>query len=245
MFIASFKLKTWVQKRMCDLLGLLEFPVLHPRRELLKLAIQDSAAYVRGHMPNAVALETSREVLDLGISKVKLDGLYAEFGVYKGGTIRYLAKKIGSHVIHGFDSFEGLPENWAGGDCNALEGTFSLGGKPPKVPRNVRLHKGLFSDTLPGWVKENAGPVAFLHVDCDLYSSTACIFDLLRSRIVPGTVIVFDEYFGYHNWQNHEYKAFQELVNRAGVKYEYLGFARTQVAVQILEVAGAPSEKQG
>jgi hypothetical protein len=243
MFIAGFKLKTRIQKWLCDLRSMLEFPLLHPMRELEKVALQESVAYIQRNMPRAVALETAREVLDLAIAEVKREGHFLEFGVYKGGTIRYLAKRIGGHIIHGFDSFEGLPERWVGGNCNARQGTFDLGGKLPRVPRNVRLYKGLFSDTLPGWVKENEGPVAFLHIDCDLYSSTACVLDLLQSRIVPGTVIVFDEYFNYYGWQNHEYKAFQEFVSRGGVKYEYLGFARLQVAVKIIEVAGSGSEK--
>jgi hypothetical protein len=243
MFIAGFELKTRIQKWLCNLRSILEFPLLHPMRELEKLALQESVAYIQRNMPRAVAVETARQVLDLALAEAPREGHFLEFGVYKGGTIRYLAKQIGQRIIHGFDSFEGLPENWAGGNSNARQGTFSLGGKLPRVPRNVRLHKGLFSDTLPGWVKENDGPVAFLHVDCDLYSSTACIFDLLQARIVAGTVIVFDEYFNYHGWQNHEYKAFQEFVTRREVKYEYLGFARMQVAVKILEVAGATPDR--
>ena len=75
--------------------------------------------------------------------------------------------------------------------------------------------------------------MAFLHIDCDLYSSTQTIFNLLSDRIVPGTVILFDEYFNFPNWENHEFKAFQEFVAEKGVKYTYLGFARQQVAVRI------------
>jgi hypothetical protein len=57
-----------------------------------------------------------------------------------------------------------------------------------------------------------------------LYSSTKTIFDELADRFVPGTVIVFDEYFNYPNWQQHEYKAFQEFVAKHGITYQYLGF---------------------
>ena len=62
-------------------------------------------------------------------------------------------------------------------------------------------------------------PVAFIHVDCDLYSSTKTIFSLLSDRIVPGTIILFDEYFNYPNWQQHEYKALQEFVDTKNIKY--------------------------
>jgi hypothetical protein len=50
---------------------------------------------------------------------------------------------------------------------------------------------------------------------------------------VPGTIIVFDEYFNYPNWEEHEYKAFQEFIGESGLGYRYLGFARQQVAVRI------------
>ncbi len=63
-----------------------------------------------------------------------------------------------------------------------------------------------------------------MHVDCDIYSSTKNIFDMLDSKIKSGTIIVFDEYFNYRNWQQHEFKAFQEFVVQTNIKYEYLAF---------------------
>jgi hypothetical protein len=83
-----------------------------------------------------------------------------------------------------------------------------------------------------------AGPIAFMHVDCDLYSSTKTIFEFLGDAIGPGTVILFDEYFNYPNWEQHEYKAFQEFSEKCGVKYRYLAFARQQVAVLIESMTG-------
>jgi hypothetical protein len=56
---------------------------------------------------------------------------------------------------------------------------------------------------------------------------------------VPGTIILFDEYFNYPNWEVHEYKAFQEFVTKYGVKYRYLAFARQQVAVRIESIGSA------
>jgi len=154
--------------------------------------------------------------------------------VFQGGTIRYIAMRRPKVDVHGFDSFEGLPEAWSGFSMD--KGAFARSGKLPRVPKNVTLHKGWFDATLPGWLKANSGQVAFLHVDCDLYSSTKTIFEGLSSRIIVGTVIVFDEYFGYPNWKNHEYKAFQEFVAEHQVTYEYLVYARTQVAVKIRKI---------
>ena len=124
-----------------------------------------------------------------------------------------------------------MPESWHGFSLG--QEAFSLKGKLPRVPANVRLHRGWFDQSLPPWLAENPGPVAFIHVDCDLYSSTKTIFDLLADRMVPGTIILFDEYFNYPNWEQHEYRALQEFVKTRGITYSYLAFARQQVAIRI------------
>jgi predicted O-methyltransferase YrrM len=90
------------------------------------------------------------------------------------------------------------------------------------VSENVHLHVGFFGESLPPFLKKHTDPIRFLHVDCDLFSSTKTILSLLRSRIVPGTVIVFDEFFGYSKWREDEYKAFQEAVANFGWRHDYL-----------------------
>jgi hypothetical protein len=106
------------------------------------------------------------------------------------------------------------------------------------VPDNVLLHRGSFEDTLPQWLADNPGPIAFMHCDCDLYSSTKTLLELTAPRLTTGTVILFDEYFNYTNWEQHEFKAFQEFVAAHDIKYRYIAFARQQVAVRI-EAIGA------
>ena len=97
-----------------------------------------------------------------------------------------------------------------------------------------RLSSILGSD---GFLEKHPGPVRFANIDCDLYSSTRDIFALLADRIVPGTVLVFDEYLFNDGWQKDEYKAFQELVEQHGLGYEYLGFSlfEGQAAVKITD----------
>jgi hypothetical protein len=107
----------------------------------------------------------------------------------------------------------------------------------------VKLIKGWFDATLPAFAAAHVGPAALLHVDCDLYSSTRCIFANLGSRVVPGSILVFDEYFDYPGWQDHEFRAFAELVAEAGLSYEYLAYNRLheQVAVRVTARRGWPS----
>ena len=236
MFIASFRLKTSIQKALVTLQDFVDFPRLHPWREMKRIALEESVQYARQHMQTSIGMESAREVLEMSLRQVSIAGHYLEFGVYKGGTIRFIADRVGrSQQIHGFDSFTGLREAWSGDTSR-----FDAEGHLPTVPHNVELHKGYFSDTLPGWVENHPGPVAFLHVDCDLYSSTKSIFEHLEDRIVPGTIIVFDEYFNYPNWKEHEFRAFQEFVEGHQVRYEYLGYARFQAAVKIQGI-GKPS----
>ena len=132
----------------------------------------------------------------------------------------------------GFDSFEGIPEYWNGNPIGAFSQK-----KMPKVPANVQFKIGLFDDTLPGFLEEHDGPVSFLHVDCDLYSSTVTIFKALGTRLQEGAIVLFDEYYNFPRWREHEFKAFQEFVADSGVKYEYIAWSATgqQTAVRILK----------
>lgn len=237
MLITNFKLKYVLYKIVCGFYQLFDVGRIHPMRERSLRALKRTVDYIERAMPDALGFDSQRELIEYSLIETKIDGYYLEFGVFTGGTIRFIASRVGSRIIHGFDSFEGLPEAWGG--FNLGRKAFDVKGKLPRVPENVRLHPGSFDTSLPAWLKDNPGPVAFVHIDCDLYSSTHTILSLLADRIVPGTVILFDEYFNFPNWERHEYKAFQEFVEKLGIKYTYLGFARQQAAVRIEASGGA------
>lgn len=161
-----------------------------------------------------------------------IQGHILEFGVYMGKTIKHIAYQFPNQTIWGFDSFEGLPEDWIRTSNEEKaptrpKGYFALESLP-EVDANVKLVKGFFNDSLPNWINENPGPIKFLHVDCDLYSSTKEILTLLNSQIVPGTVIVFDEmypwrlYHMYDKWAECEYKAVREWLNEFDRSFETL-----------------------
>ena len=184
-------------------------------------AAAESASLIDREMAGAPALPSRNELLDAALSRVSVEGMYLEFGVYKGETINFLAGKIGGRAIHGFDSFEGLPESWRD---KFAPGKFDLGGRLPPVQSNVTLHAGWFNETLPKFAEEHKGPIAFLHLDCVLYSSTKCVFDIIGDRLQTGSVIVFDEFFNYPDWQLGEYKALQELCALHSLTFEYIGY---------------------
>jgi predicted O-methyltransferase YrrM len=162
-------------------------------------------------------------VLDRAVSLAPDEGLILEFGVATGTTIRLLAKLFHPRRVYGFDSFEGLPEDWG----HYRAGHFACA--PPDVPSNVDLVAGLFAETLPDFLAAHPGRAALVHIDCDLYSSTRTVLDLLSPRIVPGTVIVLDEYW---IMEDHERRAFDEfVVNRT---YRFDSRAYEQACVIML-----------
>jgi hypothetical protein len=234
MLITNFRLKYVLYKAVCAAYQLADVGRIHPARERSLRALQKSVDYIESAMPDALGFDAQRDLIDYSLQAVATDGHYTEFGVFTGGTIRYIAKRIAPRIIHGFDSFEGFAEVWSG--FNLGNKTFDNKGRLPRVPSNVQLHRGYFDASLPKWLGDNPGPVAFMHVDCNLYSSTKTVLDLLASRMANGTVILFDEYFNYPNWEQHEFKAFQEFVNTYRIKYTYIAFARQQVAVRITSV---------
>ena len=198
----------------------------------------DSWEYAVGHAgPQTRFLAENTATLRFALDQARVAGLVLEFGVSHGYSTRCIAEHAGQD-IHAFDSFEGLPEAWG----SNLAGTYSTGGTPPPLPGNVRLHQGWFDDTLGPFAAEHPGPVRFMNVDCDLYSSTRTVFERIGDRVVAGTVIVFDEYLGNAEWREHEFKAFQEFVATARLTYTYLALNpfTKQAVVRIDE---RPSEK--
>lgn len=238
MLVTNFRLKYVLYRLVMAGYQLFDTGRLHPVRERAIRALADSVDYIDAHMPDAIGFDTQRELLDYALSQTRVSGHYLEFGVFSGGTIRHIARRKPGVAIHGFDSFQGLPDAWSG--FNLGQGAFTRGGRLPRVPRNVTLHQGWFSDTIPAWLAQHDGPVAFVHIDCDIYASTVDILSGLAGRLQPGTIILFDEYFNYPGWRQHEFRAWQEFTTAHEIIYEYAGYARQQVMVRIAGNGAAP-----
>ncbi len=172
----------------------------------------------------------SRDLLRHAVSLATVRGLVLEFGVRRGASIDAIAEAA-EQPVHGFDSFVGLPEDWG----NEAGGTFTTGGVLPTVRPEVTLHPGWFEETLPPFLAAHQGPVRLANLDCDIYSSTQTVLTALADRIVPGTILVFDEFIGNKTWREHEYKAFAEFVSANGVAFECVAVAPAtkQVAIRV------------
>jgi len=239
------RLRIWLRLAIEDVNFRIREVVRRSLRKLIEIAITDidlmgsigdiasSVAFEKKHLAQAADFKGRAQLFRHALGRVADDGgLFLEFGVYKGDSINRLAAlKPGVHW-HGFDSFLGLPEAWTPG---ARTGAFSVGGQLPPVRDNVTLIEGFFEQTLEPFAAAHRGAkVAFLHVDCDLYSATKTILAELGDMLQPGCIIVFDEFFNYTGWQDGEYKAFVEFVGEKR-SFEYIGYVRTggQVAVRL------------
>jgi hypothetical protein len=160
------------------------------------------------------------------------DVLYMEFGVYRGATTRYWSRLLHNprSKLHGFDSFEGLPEGWL---PQRPKSHFSLQGKAPQIddPR-IQFFQGWFEQTLPDY-RFPSHDVLVLNFDADLYSSTIFVLNTFESAIVPGTYIYFDEF----NHRFHELRAFAEFIERTGMRCELLGATRCLAHVLFQRIA--------
>jgi O-methyltransferase len=145
----------------------------------------------------------------LNESEVKNEPIeYIEFGVANGSSFQWWVKNVSNPQsrFHGFDTFEGLPEDW--GPFKA--GDMSAGSKIPDIDDNrVTFYKGLFQQTLPGFMKSyNGNNRKVIHMDADLYTSTLYSLTTLAPILRKGDIILFDEYLV----PSHEFLAFNNFI---------------------------------
>ncbi|MHA6325007.1 class I SAM-dependent methyltransferase [Roseivivax sp. CAU 1753] len=212
-----------------------------PKRTPLDLlgewAIEDSFETFRDEMSGAMLFPEKRQIrkycLAQAVDRLDTDGLFAEFGVWRGHGVNLFAKQLPQVPIWGFDSFEGLEEDWTGHAKGGQAGRFTLGGVMPDVAQNVTLVKGWVQDTVPDWLDDQAGQrVVFAHLDLDTYTPTRFVLEALRPRLDVGSVLLFDELYGYPGWRHHEWKALQETLPREA--YRYLAFSEQAVGIEIV-----------
>ena len=160
-------------------------------------------------------------------------GLFLEFGVYQGTSINLFSTVLKEKLFYGFDSFQGLPEDW---EDIVPAGHFKT--EIPQVNENVNLLIGWFDETLTGFLKKNSDPISFVHIDCDLYSSIDYVLRNIETKIEDGCLFIFDDFLNYPNYEQHSIKAFSEFLTRTNYSYEFIGhipdeqFSRCAVVIK-------------
>lgn len=162
---------------------------------------------------------------------------YLEFGVRYGDSIfRWATLNTDPNSrFFGFDSFEGIPEDWVSVTGMSKKGDMSVGGVIPQTTdTRIRFIKGWFNETLRPFLRDFTPQSRMIvHSDGDLFSSTMYTLATLDPLLKPGTILIFDEFAN----PLHEWRAFQDYCSAFGRKCKALGAAGdyyTQVAMEIL-----------
>jgi SAM-dependent methyltransferase len=178
---------------------------------------------------------------DLLRSTLSVPGHVAEFGSWRGTSLLFLAKLLrlydpnGSKVVYCFESFEGLTTlNAQDGDRRHLEGRYKSTREAledmialHELQDDICIHQGRIEQTLPAVLEAHkALSFSFIFCDVDLYAPTRSLLDHVHTRLVPGGVMVFDE------WNHDEFPgegiAVNEFLQACGGAYslEHVMYAR-------------------
>lgn len=212
------------------------------RRDLLAVGERDaarsSAKFAAQEMPTARSFTDQESTLRYALEIAPHGGMALEFGVFAGRSLRVIAELRKGCEVYGFDSFRGLPEDYR---SHVRTGAFAV----DQLPRvdGAELVVGWFDETLPDFLATHPGPVDFVHVDGDLYSSAVTVLDAVGPRLQPGSVLIFDEFFNFPGWEDHEFRAWQEWLARTGATFEYEAYTvnNEQVVVRITDPGSSPA----
>jgi hypothetical protein len=195
--------------------------------------IVDSQRVRETELAGAAMLADRAAVLRYALARCRsVDGLAAEFGVWKGETLRLLAHEAGpSRKVVGFDSFEGLPEDWG---QLLPKGHFRTAVPDFASEPTVSLEVGRIEDTLPRFLDREARAFALVHIDCDIYATTRFILERILPRMPRGAVLVFDEYYGYPSYADHEHRAWREAREAAPISARPVAYSSHSCAYEIL-----------
>jgi hypothetical protein len=172
-----------------------------------------------------------------------LPGHVVECGVFKGASLvrfaafRELLGSTYSKRIVGFDTFGTFPETLYGPDVAVRErfvhaaGEDSIGAEQLEgvlerqgTNRNVELVSGDITVTVPEYVENHPElRISLLNLDTDIHEPARVILEHLYPRIVPGGLLVLDDYGTFPG----ETDAVDEYFEGTSVKIEKLPFAMT------------------
>lgn len=166
-------------------------------------------------------LQDKTAVFELALSKVVgSKPLYLEFGVFKGESLRWWSEHLPhpDATIVGFDSFQGLPEDW---QHDRRTGHFTTDGPPIINDDRISFRVGWFEETLPEFKMPDHDQL-IINIDSDLYSSAVTVLTWAEPYLRPGTLVYFDEFPD----RDHELRAYNEFVERSPHKFQPLARAR-------------------
>lgn len=183
-----------------------------------------------------------------------IPGCIVEAGVYRGSSLLTFSKLMEifspgdrTRRVFGFDNFKGLGKfhkkdgkedpasgkvkgGWSAKNVQAeVEELINISNQDNFISghERVRLVVGDLADTLPAFIKDNPGlRISLLHIDVDMYEATKVTLEHLFPLVVPGGLVVFDEY-GMIPWAG-ETEAADEYFKKVNYKPKYKKFHFSQ-----------------
>jgi Methyltransferase domain len=194
----------------------------------------DYQKFIRQALTELRGLKIPGHTLLWEASRLEGDGLVLDLGVWIGWSTRLLAAESG-HRVYGFDTFEGIVEDWHIEDQTLVKagalsisepfaqrliedtGVTVLDGIPNALGRDVEFVKGSTYDTLAPFLDSHPGPIRLFHMDLDTYESCLHALETCKERFTAGSILIFDEYLV----TNGEMRAFYEFQEKYGFEFRY------------------------
>lgn len=154
---------------------------------------------------------------------------YFEFGVCGGHSFKWWLdhNKSADSKFYGFDTFEGLPENF---------GPFAKGSMAVALESlnindlRASFYKGLFQDTLVPFLDQyKSDRKKLIHLDADLFSATIFSLSQLYRYLNDGDILLFDEFAV----PKHEFMAFKIFTESFYMNYEVIGAANNYLFLAV------------
>tara|TARA_B100000003_G_C10934114_1_gene372470 strand:- start:2153 stop:2881 length:729 start_codon:yes stop_codon:yes gene_type:complete len=142
------------------------------------------------------------------------NSIFLEFGVGDGGSARIISEFFSEKQIYGFDSFEGFKDEPAKNSFWESYQKVFKESKTPELPKNYVLIKGYLEETFDAFIKKkklHEVDTLLIHFDMDVYEPTKLILNFIR-KSKKKTIIMFDEFYNYEEFEKHEWRAFYEEI---------------------------------
>ena len=174
------------------------------------LSKNDADIWFAKHTKSNIKIFPNKDVtqhLRYALEQVTTDNLFLEFGVRDRKSFNVI--KEYADVVHGFDSWTGLP--WPLQLTRLVEpektGPHLAAKTIPQSNDTQIFWSGLFEDTLPKFISEYNQPISFLHIDSNYHKSAKQVLTALDKNITTDTVIVIGQFHAFEKadlakWQN-------------------------------------------
>ena len=146
------------------------------------------------------------------------NSLFMELGVFTGHTLSLINQNTENITVYGFDTFSGLPEDWAESSGNILYNKNAFATSIPVDTDKNTFIVGKVEDTLLDFLKEKNQKIKFIHLDLDLYSASKYALNTIFDYLEDEAIIVIDDVYGLPSWEEHSIKSLSECFDES--KYD-------------------------